>query len=91
MQESPGSDRETIETHSLPSQTSVSNPEITCTAYTKQMHTKKTYIQEHINNIHRETTPDMKLNQRLSSINSNLYMGVLHKFSACSLFLLLNE
>jgi hypothetical protein len=24
------------------------------------------------------------LNQRLSSINSNLYMGVLHKFSACS-------
>ena len=41
MQESPGSDRETIETHSLPSQTSVSNPEITCTAYTKKMLNQK--------------------------------------------------
>jgi hypothetical protein len=48
MQEYPGSDRETIETHSLPSQTSVSNPEITCTTYTKKMHTKKTYIHEWI-------------------------------------------
>jgi hypothetical protein len=70
MQESPGSDRETIEPYSLLSQTSVKNPEITCTAYSKQMHTKETNILEHINNIHRETTPVMKLNQRLSSINS---------------------
>ena len=36
----------------------------------KQMHDQKTNIHEHINNIHRETTPAMRLNQRLSSINS---------------------
>ena len=35
MQESPGLDRETIETNSLLSQTSVKTSEITCTAYSK--------------------------------------------------------
>jgi hypothetical protein len=86
MQESPGSDRETIETHSLLSQTSVKNYENTYTTYQSNCMTRKQNIHEHINIIHRETTPTMKLNQRLYSINSNLYMGVLHRFSACSLF-----
>jgi hypothetical protein len=49
MQESPGSDRETIETYSLLSQTSVKTPEITCTTYSKQMHDQKTNIHEHLN------------------------------------------
>ena len=35
MQESSGSDKETIETYSLLSQTSIKKPEITCTAYSK--------------------------------------------------------
>jgi hypothetical protein len=70
MQESPGSDRETIETYSPLSHRFQINYEITYTAYSKKMHTKKTNIREHLNNIHRETTPVMKLNQRLSSINS---------------------
>jgi hypothetical protein len=70
MQESPGSDRETIETYSLLSQTSVKNSEISSIAYSKQLHDQKESIHEHINIIHRETTPTIKLNQRLSSINS---------------------
>jgi hypothetical protein len=41
MQESPDSGRETIETYSLLSQTSVKNSEIACTAYTKKMHNQK--------------------------------------------------
>jgi hypothetical protein len=54
LQESPGSDRETIETYSLPFiQTSVSKHEITYLAYTKQMHDrKKTFMG--ISTIHRE-------------------------------------
>jgi hypothetical protein len=36
MQESPGSDRETIETHSLLSHGFQINYEITCTAYSKE-------------------------------------------------------
>ena len=53
------------------------------------MHDQKANIHEHINNIHRETTPAMKLNQRLSSIDSNLYMGVLHTISLLALLALL--
>jgi radical SAM superfamily enzyme len=65
MQESPGSNKETIETHSLLSQTSVKPLKSHAQHIQKQMHTRKTYIQEHMSIIHRETTPSMKLNHRL--------------------------
>jgi hypothetical protein len=84
LQESPGSDRETIETYSLSLSDFSLNPEITCTTYTKQMHNQKTNIHEHINNLHRETTPAMNLNQNFILLIQHLYMGVLHNFSACS-------
>jgi hypothetical protein len=71
MQESPGSDKETIETHPLLSQTSIKPLKSHAQHIQKKMHTRKqTFIQEHISNIHRETTTAMKLNQKLSSINS---------------------
>jgi hypothetical protein len=91
MQESPGSDRETIVTYSLLSQTSVKTSEITRTAYSKQMHDQKTNIHEHINIIHRETTPAMKLNQRLSSINSKTSVHGCSSQILCLLSLLAPE
>ena len=51
----------------------------------KKMHNQKTNIHENINNTHRGTTPALSLNQRLSSINSNLYRGALHTI-LCLLF-----
>ena len=49
------------------------------------MYDRKKNIHEHLNNIHRETTTVMKLNQRLSYINS-IYTWV---FSISSLLALL--
>jgi hypothetical protein len=73
MQESPGSDRETIETYSLLSQTSV-KPLKSQAQHIQRKCITETNIHEHIKNIHRETTPAMKLNQRLSSINSKTFV-----------------
>jgi hypothetical protein len=64
MQESPGSDRETIETYSLLSQTSVKNSEITCTTYSKQLPDQKENIHEHINIIHRENNTSHEIESK---------------------------
>ena len=61
------------------------NPGIACIAYLKQMHNQKTNTHEHINHIHRETTPVMKLNQNFILLIQHIYMGVFHSF-LCMLF-----
>jgi hypothetical protein len=77
LQESLGSIRETIETHSLNFSDFRLKHEITCTAYTKQMHNKKKTFMS-ITSIHREITQTMKLNQSFLLLIQYLYMGVLH-------------
>ena len=64
MMESPGSDRETIESYSLLSQTSVKTSEITCTSYSKKFHDQKANIHEHINIIHRENNTSHEIESK---------------------------
>jgi hypothetical protein len=85
MQESPGSNRETIETHSLHSHTSVKTSEITCTAYSKKMHTRKNiHSRTYEHHTQRNNTKHEIESQTLLLIQKHLYMGVLKKFSAFS-------
>jgi hypothetical protein len=75
LQEYPGSDRETIEPHSLSLSDFSLKHEITCTTYTKQMHNKKkTFLS--ITSIHRENNTNHELESKLPSINSNAYTWV---------------
>jgi hypothetical protein len=64
MQESPGSDRETIETYSLLSQTSVKKSEITCTTFSKKLHDPKENIHEHKSIIHRENNTNHEIESK---------------------------
>jgi hypothetical protein len=75
MQEYPGSDRETIETHSHLFQTSINPLKITCKAYSKKLHIKKTNIHKHISTYTEKTTPVMKLNQKLSLLIQSVHEG----------------
>jgi hypothetical protein len=70
LQESPGSDRETIERPSLSLSDFNLKHEITCTTYTKQIHNKKKTFMS-IASIHRETNTNHELESKFPSINSN--------------------
>jgi hypothetical protein len=75
LQESLGSDRETIEPHSIsPSEFRLKH-EITCTAYKNNCMTgKKTFMS--ITSIHRENNTNHEFELKLSSINPNAYTWV---------------
>jgi hypothetical protein len=70
LQESPGSDRETIETHSISPSDFRLKHEITCTTYkNKCMTGKQTFMS--ITSIHRENNTNHEFESKLPSINSN--------------------
>jgi hypothetical protein len=82
MQESPGSNRETIETHSLLSQTSVKPLKSHAQHIQKKMHTRKQELMSIILTQRNNTNHESE--SKTFFYQFNLYMGALHKFSACS-------
>jgi hypothetical protein len=86
LQESPGLDRETIETHSIPPSDFSLKHEISCTTYKNKCMTGKKIFMS-ITSIHRENNTNHEFESNLPSINSNAYTWVF--FTHYSLLVLL--